>query len=86
VGEAVQRTIEGDRLDAGLPVDRVHAQDAGPFIEHRIDPADEAIAAQDWEDVVAVLPFCLRDVHLEAVVEPEQFFRPCSIVDETVER
>src|SRR5690348_13849550 len=55
---------------AGLGVDGVHAQLARPLVVHRIEAADQPVAVEDREHVVAVLPLCRRDVDLDPVVEP----------------
>ena len=55
-------------------------------IETRLDAADEAIAGEDRQDVVAVLALRGRDVHLEPVVEIEERLCPVAIVDEAIER
>ena len=54
-------------------------------VEARLDAADEAVAGEDRQDVVAVLALRLRHVHLEAVVEVEERLGPVAVVDEAVE-
>ena len=47
---------------------------------------DDPVAAQDRQDVVAVLALRGRDVHLEPVEEAPERLRPVAVVDEPVER
>src|SRR5438477_735659 len=62
------------------------AQHTRLAVEHRLDAADEVVAAQDRQHVVAVLPLGFRHVHLEAVAEAEQRPGAITVVDQAVER
>ena len=55
-------------------------------VEDRLDAADEPVAVEDGQDVVAVLPLRRRDVHLEPVVEVPERLGAGAVVDEPVER
>ena len=55
-------------------------------VEDGLDAADQLGAAEDRQDVVAVLALRLRHEHLEPVVEAEQRLRAVAIVDQAVER
>src|SRR3954464_8726637 len=55
-------------------------------IESRLDPPDGPVTAQDRQDVVAVLPLRLRDVHLEPVEEVPERLGTIAVLDEPVER
>ena len=74
------------RRGGSLRPDAVYTQDAGTTIEGGVHPADQRVAVQDREDVVAVLPFGGRDVHLEPIAKAEQLQRPLAVVHEPVER
>ena len=74
------------RRRAGLGEDAVDPQDSGLPVEDRLDAADDPVAAQDREDVVAVLALRLRDVHLEPVEEVPERLGAVAVVDEPVER
>src|SRR5258706_7364026 len=65
--EALQRLLERERPDALLPPEPLDAEGVRLAVEERLDAPDELVAAEDRQDVVAVLPFPGRDVHLEAV-------------------
>ena len=52
----------------------------------RLGAADDAVADQERQDVVAVLALRLRHVHLEAVVEVPERLGAVAVVDEPVER
>src|SRR6478672_2594491 len=55
-------------------------------IEARLRATRQPVSDQEREDVVAVLAFRGRDVHLEPVPKAEERFGPSAIVDEAVER
>ena len=55
-------------------------------VEDGLDPPDDPVAAQDRQDVVAVLALRLRHVHLEPVVEAPERLGAVAVVDEPVER
>src|SRR5262249_13635834 len=82
----VQRLREVERLHARLPPDALDLQSALLAVEDGLDPADEPVAVEDGEDVVAVLPLCRGDVHLEPVVEVPERLGAGSVADEPVER
>jgi predicted N-acetyltransferase YhbS len=50
-----------------------------------IDPADEAVAVEDGEDVVAVAAGGFGDVDLHAEAEAEQALGPLAVDEEVVE-
>ena len=50
-----------------------------------IDPANQPIAVQDRQDVVAELALGRRCVYFDAEIEVKQLRRPRSIADEVVE-
>ncbi len=52
----------------------------------RLDAADDPVAVQDRDDVVAVLALRLRHVHLEPVVEAPEELGARAVVDQPVER
>src|SRR5438034_7462369 len=70
--ELAQGLLEGNRLDAGLPMHGVDAQHTGLTVEGRIDSSDQPVTPEDRQNVVAVLPLRLWDIHLEAIEEAEQ--------------
>jgi phage terminase Nu1 subunit (DNA packaging protein) len=51
------------------PADAQHALGA---VRLQVGSADEAVAGQEWKDVVAVRPLVLAFVHLDHVPEPEK--------------
>src|SRR6266550_5692756 len=55
-------------------------------IEARLGAADEPVAGQERQDVVAVLALRRRDVHLQSVVEVEERLGAIAVVHEAVER
>ena len=61
-------------------------QRAGRAVDPRLDPADEAIAVQDRQDVVAPAALGLRDVDLPDVVEVEARPQELAVPGERVER
>src|SRR6187200_1799080 len=63
-----------------------HIELAALAVEPRLDPADEAVADEDGQDVVAVLPLRPRHVHLEPVAEVEERLGAVAVVDQSVER
>src|SRR5262245_21955990 len=79
--EARQRLVGTRRVAPGAE----HLELAGPPVEPRLDPADEPVADEDRQDVVAVLPLRLRHVHLEPVAEVEERFGAVAVVDQPVE-
>src|SRR6266545_4489262 len=87
--EAADRAGDADgsaRRRPRLGEDSVHPQQPGLAVENRLDAPDQPVAAQDREDVVAVLALGLGDIHLEPVAEAPQRFGPLAVVDEPVER
>ena len=70
----------------GCPTRLLDVEPAGLAVEDRLDPADEAVAVEDREDVVAVLALRRRDVHLEPVEEVPERLGAVAVVDEAVER
>ena len=70
---------------AGLGVDGVDDQAAGLAVQGGVDPADEAVAVQDGQDVVAVAAGRLGDVDLQAEAEAEQPLGPLAVDDQVVE-
>src|SRR5439155_4078599 len=70
----------------GVAPGATHLEYSRFAIEAWLDPPHELVARKDRQDVVAVLAFGRRDVHLEAVAEAEQRLRPVAIVDQSVER
>src|SRR5262249_43606154 len=78
--------VAGRGREGGVPVNGFHGQAAALAVEAGIDPADPRAAAQNGEDVGAVLPLRLGHVHLEPVVEAEQLFGAVAVVDKPVER
>src|SRR3990172_9455074 len=69
-----------------LGVDGVDGQHAALAVHLRIEAANEAVAVQDGEDVVAVLTLVLRHVDFHGVLEVEQLLRALAVADEVVER
>ena len=53
---------------------------------HRVDAADQSVAVQDREDVVAVLSFRNGDVDLDPVAEIPERLGAGTVVDQLVER
>jgi hypothetical protein len=49
-----------------------------------LDPADDPVAPEDRQDVVAVLPLRGRDIHLQSVPKAPERLRPGAVVDEPV--
>src|SRR5207249_6359384 len=70
---------------ARLREDAAYVEHAGLAVERRLDAADQPVAAQDRQHVVAVLALRLRHVHLEAVEEVPERLRPATVLDEAVE-
>ena len=69
-----------------LPILKARMRRRDGTWERRLDAADDTVAFQDREDVVAVLALRLRHVHLEAVEEVPQLVRAGAVVDQLVER
>ena len=65
---------------------RVDFQDARLAVQHRIDAADQAVAAEDGEDVVPVLPLRFGHVHLQPVAVIPERFCAVAVVDEAIKR
>ena len=61
-------------------------ESTGPPVEARLDPPDEAIAEQEWQDVVAPASFRGRDVDLPDVVEAVQRTEEVTVPHEWIER
>ena len=70
----------------GLGVDGVDDQAAALAVQGRVDPADEPVAVEDGQDVVAVLAGRLGDVDLQAEAEAEQPLGPLAVDEQVVER
>ena len=68
-----------------FPPDSLDVEPAGLAVEDRLDPADEPVAVEDGEDVVAVLALRRRHVHLEPVEEVPERLGAGAVVDEPVE-
>ena len=73
-------------IEAGLPPHVEHAHGARLAVDARLDPADEPVAEQERQDVVAPAPLLLRDVDLPDVVEAVQPAEEVAVPDERVER
>src|SRR4051812_39736831 len=84
--QLAQRLRERHRLLPVLPPRAKHAELARLPVVHRLDTADDTVAAQDRQHVVAVFALRLRDVHLQPVAEPPQRLGPVAVGDEPVER
>src|SRR5439155_15810120 len=70
----------------GIAPGAEHLERASPAVKTRLGSADQMIAFEQRQDVVAELALRLRHVHLEPVVEAEQRFGSIAVVDEAVER
>src|SRR3954468_6194049 len=81
-----QRLRERRRLLPVLPPRAEHAQFARLAVVDRLDAADDAVAAQDRQHVVAVLALRQRHVHLQPVAEAPQRLGAVAVGDELVER
>ena len=67
-------------------MDRVHAQLPHLAVGSRVDLADQAVAVQDRQRVVAPATLGGRLVHLEVVLELEQLLGAPAVVDQAVVR
>ena len=66
-------------------MDGVDDQAPGGAVEGGVDPADELVAVEDGQDVVAVAAGGLGDVDLQPELEAEQALGPLAVDDEVVE-
>jgi hypothetical protein len=66
-------------------VDGLDDQAVAGAVHGGIDPADEAVAVEDGEDVVAVAAGGFGDVDLHAEAEAEQALGPLAVDEEVVE-
>src|SRR5687768_18058993 len=60
-------------------------EDPRLLVEARLGPADDAVADEKRQDVVAVLALRLRHEHLEPVAKVPERFGAVAVVDEAVE-
>src|SRR5262245_18058200 len=74
------------RLDAPLPPDAVDHQFAAVAMELRIDAADQFLALQQRQHVVAELALRARRERFEAVVEPEQPLTAPAVAQHRIKR
>src|SRR5438105_15866617 len=67
-GEARERLVQ----PRGVAPSAEHLEPPRLAVEARLDAADELVADEDRQDVVAVLALRRRHVHLEPVAEAEE--------------
>src|SRR5262245_50954710 len=72
------------RVEARLPERAEDPQDAVGPLDARLEPADEPVAVQDREDVVAPAALRGRDVDLPDIVEPEEPAQQLAVPGERV--
>jgi hypothetical protein len=88
-GEPRERRVEAVveiAAHAGLRVERLHAQNALASVVLEIDAADEPVASQERQHVVAVDALVLALVHLDHVTEAEDPLEVGPVPQEVVER
>src|SRR6266511_3826661 len=85
LGDGRGHALPGLRGVVGLGVDRVHRQPSRPPAVDRVDAADEPLAVQDRQDVVAELAPGRRLVDLEPEAEAEQLLGASAVGDQAVE-
>ena len=83
---ASHEPVGRQRVEAVLPPQVEDCAATRPPVEARLDPADEAIAEQERQDVVAPATLRGRDVDLPDVVEVVQRAQEVAVPDERVER
>ena len=86
VGEGGNERRIGKRVEAVLEPQPDDAEHALAPLDPRFDPANELVAEQDRQHVVAPAPPGLRHVDLPDVVEPVQVTQQRAVPDERVER
>ena len=87
-GEAAERRVEARRevaADAGLGMERLDAEDALGAVVLQVGAADEAVAPQQRQHVVAVHALVLALVDLDHVPEAEHALEVGAVPDEVVE-
>src|SRR5439155_11565532 len=78
----VDEAVGPPRLEAFLPPDAEHLHPLARAVDPRLDPADEPIAEEDREYVVAPPALALRDIGLPDVVEVVQRAHEVAVPDE----
>src|SRR6202035_5780020 len=79
------RAAAGAELDARLPPDLADLQPTLVAAELGVGPADQAVAFEDGEDVVAVDAPRARHEGLEAVVEAEEALGAAAVAEDGIE-
>ena len=64
----------------------MHPEDPLLAVKLRVNPADQLLAVQRRQDVIAVLPLIPGHIHLQLVLKIEEGRRPVAVVNEPVER
>ena len=75
-----------ERVEAVLPPQTSDAERIVLALDPRLDPADQPVAEEDGQDVVAPAALRGRDVDLPQVVEPIEAAQEVAIPDERIER
>src|SRR6478609_5783779 len=81
----VERVVEV-RPDSGLGVERLHDEAAFAAVVLEVGTADQAVAPEERQDVVAVHALVLALVDLDHVAEAEDPLEVGAVPDEVVER
>src|SRR4051812_31736461 len=84
-GQPSECLAQGPRPGSALPVHRERAQHRGGAISLRVDPADDARAVDQRQDIVAPDPLARPFVDLQGVVEAVQRASLDAIPDQVVE-
>ena len=84
--ERGRKGVVGQRIEAVLPPRAGDPERPSAALDSRLDPANEAVAVQDRQDVVAPAPLRGRDVDLPHVVEVEEASEEVPVPAERVER
>ena len=83
---AATKPSSRERIEPRLPPQARDSERAGPPLDARLDPADEAVAVQDRQDVVAPAPLRGGDVDLPDVVEAVEAAQEVAVPAQRVER